>query len=286
MRTRTERADTHQSYSKRRYRANSNNAGSWFSAMARSAPRLTAEHEAALCAAWHAGSHAARDHLVRANLRVVTYAAFDLAGYGLPIEDLESEGCTGLLRSIERFDPECGIRLSAFARVYVRRCMLHYIAHTLACGAVTDLRRTRLFFRLRRDADEIRRVFLDENSDAVAVLAARYNVAPQKVPGILMQLDYHFTQFRDTDPDTADPGDDPEAIAINTETAATVRAALGCLTEQERAVVEAHWLADRPLTMAEIGARMKPPVSRQRVQQIEAGARAKLAGYLAGSGVR
>jgi DNA-directed RNA polymerase sigma subunit (sigma70/sigma32) len=164
--------------------------------------------------------------------------------------------------------------------------MLHYIAHTMAQGVVTDLRRTRLFFRLRRDADEIRRVFFDENADAVAVLAARYNVAPRKVPEILMQLDYHITQFSDRDPDTVDPGDDPEALAISAETAATVRASLGCLTPQERAVVEGHWLADRSLTMAEIGARMKPPVSRQRVQQIEAGARAKLAGYLAGSGVR
>jgi RNA polymerase primary sigma factor len=77
-----------------------------------------------------AGDTEARDHLVRANLRLVVSIAKGYAGKGLPLEDLISEGNLGLMRAAEGFDPAVGARFSTYATYWVRQSIQKAIVAT------------------------------------------------------------------------------------------------------------------------------------------------------------
>lgn len=85
------------------------------------APLLSADEEQALSYRIAAGDPAARDHLVRANLRLVIHLARGYAGKGLPMEDLISEGNMGLVRAAEGFDAAAGTRFVTYATYWVRQ---------------------------------------------------------------------------------------------------------------------------------------------------------------------
>src|SRR5262249_34025700 len=76
---------------------------------------LSAEEEQQLAWRIQAGDPEARDHLVRANLRLVVRLARDYTGQGLDLPDLIAEGNLGLLRAVEGFDPDLGTRFSTYA---------------------------------------------------------------------------------------------------------------------------------------------------------------------------
>src|SRR5947209_3667941 len=76
---------------------------------------LDGKSERALGSRVQAGDYHARDHLVRANLRLVIRIAKDYTGRGLSLEDLIQEGNLGLMRAVEGFDPEIGTRFSTYA---------------------------------------------------------------------------------------------------------------------------------------------------------------------------
>ena len=75
-------------------------------------PLLTIEEELELAERIKDGDGAARDHMIRANLRLVVKIAKDYSNYGLPIADLISEGNIGLMKAVEKYDPEKGGKLS------------------------------------------------------------------------------------------------------------------------------------------------------------------------------
>lgn len=79
------------------------------------------EHELALRVT--AGDSAARDHLARANLRLVVRIAREYAGHGLALEDLVSEGNMGLMRAVEGFDPHVGARFSTYAAYWIKQSL-------------------------------------------------------------------------------------------------------------------------------------------------------------------
>ncbi len=65
--------------------------------------------------------------LVEANLRFVSKVAFGYSGYGIPVEDLIQEGNVGLIKAVERFDPERGFRLISYAKWWIRAAIQYYI---------------------------------------------------------------------------------------------------------------------------------------------------------------
>ncbi|HAD58102.1 MAG TPA: RNA polymerase subunit sigma, partial [Planctomycetaceae bacterium] len=75
---------------------------------------LTADEEKSLSRAISAGDAAARDRMVRANLRLVVNIARGYSGKGLPLQDLIEEGNLGLLRAVEGFDPDMNTRFSTY----------------------------------------------------------------------------------------------------------------------------------------------------------------------------
>src|SRR5262249_41346559 len=84
---------------------------------------LRMEQEHALAARVRDGDVEARDHLVRANLRLVVRIARDFTGRGLSLEDLIQEGNLGLVRAVEGFDCDRGTRFSTYASYWIRQSM-------------------------------------------------------------------------------------------------------------------------------------------------------------------
>src|SRR5262245_16221373 len=96
----------------------------------RATPLLGREEERELARRAGGGDTAARERMVRANLRLVVSLARGYAGRGLPLEDLVAEGNLGLLRAAEGFDPGRGTRFSTYASYWVRQSIQRALVNT------------------------------------------------------------------------------------------------------------------------------------------------------------
>ncbi len=92
-------------------------------------PLLTAEEELNLSERIKNGDEEARSHMIRANLRLVVKIAQDYANYGMPVTDLISEGNIGLMKAVERFDPEKGGKLSTYAAWWIKQSIKRALAN-------------------------------------------------------------------------------------------------------------------------------------------------------------
>ena len=90
---------------------------------------LTPDQEIELAARIKKGSKLARDHMIKANLRLVVKIAQDYANYGLPLLDLISEGNIGLMKAVERFDPNKGGKLSTYAAWWIKQSIKRALAN-------------------------------------------------------------------------------------------------------------------------------------------------------------
>ncbi|MEM7600461.1 MAG: RNA polymerase sigma factor RpoD/SigA [Verrucomicrobiota bacterium] len=92
-------------------------------------PLLTREEEVELAGRIKNGDKEARDHMIRANLRLVVKIAQDYANYGLPLLDLISEGNIGLMKAVERFDPNKGGKLSTYGAWWIKQSIKRALAN-------------------------------------------------------------------------------------------------------------------------------------------------------------
>ena len=90
---------------------------------------LTIEEEISLAKRIRRGDKAARDHMIKANLRLVVKIAYDYHMMGLPLMDLISEGNLGLIKAVERFDPAKGGKLSTYAAWWIKQSMKRALAN-------------------------------------------------------------------------------------------------------------------------------------------------------------
>ena len=91
-------------------------------------PLLKPEEEVALARRIQKGDQAARQHMIQANLRLVVRIARDYEDFGLPLMDLISEGNLGLIKAVERFDPDKGGKLSTYAAWWIKQSMKRALA--------------------------------------------------------------------------------------------------------------------------------------------------------------
>lgn len=92
-------------------------------------PLLTLEEETALAMRVLEGDEVAREHMIRANLRLVVKIAKEYDGLGLPLLDLINEGNIGLIRAVEKFDPRKGAKLSTYASLWIKQSIRRALAN-------------------------------------------------------------------------------------------------------------------------------------------------------------
>ncbi|MDB4408527.1 RNA polymerase sigma factor RpoD/SigA [Akkermansiaceae bacterium] len=90
---------------------------------------ITPEKEIELAARIRDGDESAREHMIKANLRLVVKIARDYSNYGVPMADLISEGNIGLMKAVEKFDPEKGGKLSTYASWWIKQSIKRALAN-------------------------------------------------------------------------------------------------------------------------------------------------------------
>ena len=253
-------------------------------------PKLEREQEAELGRAWREHhDRKAADQLLETHLRYVVAIALRFRRYGMPVSELIAEGNVGLLRALDKFDPDRGNRLITYASYWIRAYILNYIIHSWSLvGGGSGALRSKLFFKLRRERVRITNL-LGEGPEAHASLAEKLRVTPERLQNMLQQLDTRdvsmdaqvFDDAGTTLGDTMsspDPSQEEEVAAVESRTAArkVIRAAMRDLDTREAFIIRVRHMAhaDDSLSLAEIGRRLG--VSRERTRQLEARALRKL----------
>jgi RNA polymerase sigma-32 factor len=257
-----------------------------FLAEIRTVPLLTAEEERRLARAWRDGSDSRAAHqLITANLRFVVKVAHEYRTYGFRLADLIQEGNIGLMKAVQKFDPEKEIRLISYAVWWIRAYIQNYILRTWSLVKIgTTQAQRKLFFSLARTKRELERLGGGTDSEKVA---DRLHVRESEVVEMERRLD-----GRDLSLD-APWGDDGssthgdhvawEGVRADDEmgsrqerrlAAAGVRVAVDRLDDRERFIVQNRILTDAPMTLKDVGAHFG--FSRERARQLELRAKEKL----------
>lgn len=253
-------------------------------------PLLRPEQEHDLAIRWVEDKDLDAAHkLVNSHLRLVVKIAMGYRGYGLPVDELISQGNVGLMQAVERFDPHRGFRLATYAMWWIRAAMQEYIVHSWSLVKMgTTSEQKKLFFNLRRVKQQIEAI---EEGDlppqSVSRIAHLLDVPEVEVVNMNRRLagadaslnaplrGESETEWQDW---LVDEADGQEARLAASEELSYRRALLGdamqALSERERDIVAQRHLNDKPVTLEHLSRCYG--ISRERVRQIEAGALAKL----------
>ena len=147
-------------------------------------PMLTADEEFMLAKRWQEhGDTEAAHRLVTSHLRLVAKIAMGYRGYGLPLNELISEGNVGMMQAVKRFDPDRGFRLATYAMWWIRAAIQEYILHSWSLVKLgTTAAQKKLFFNLRKLKGQIKAVEEgDLTPEHVKKIADELNVSEDDV---------------------------------------------------------------------------------------------------------
>jgi RNA polymerase primary sigma factor len=246
-----------------------------------STPLLNTEDERVLARRIATGDPAARDRLVRANLRLVVRLARDYTGRGLPLEDLIAEGNMGLMRAAEAFDPEAGTRFSTYATYWIKQSIRRTLSRDGSAVRLPSYLTT-LVAKWRRAADELRRV-LDRPATEEEI-ADHIGLSFRQTRAVRRALCALASGRRSEDPDGDRPlervacprGESPAEALADAEEIRKAVGSLAGLSEREGVVLRLRFGLEghAPATLQEVGERLG--YTRERVRQIERDALARL----------
>jgi RNA polymerase sigma-32 factor len=253
-------------------------------------PMLAAEEEYMLAKNWKTtGNIKAAEKLVTSHLRLVAKIAMGYKGYGLPVNEMISEGNVGLMQAVKKFEPEKGFRLATYAMWWIKASIQEYILRSWSLVKIgTTTAQKKLFFNLKKIKNQIAvGQEGDLRDEQVKEISKRLDVDSHEVINMNRRLMGQEKSLNDpiksgeTDEwqdwlvdDSLDQEliisqkqeyDDKKELLVN---------AMKILNDREKEIINARRLSEEPKTLEELSKKYK--ISRERIRQIETKAFEKL----------
>ena len=253
-------------------------------------PMLNAEEEYMLAKSWReSGNLKAAHKLVTSHLRLVAKIAMGYRGYGLPVNELISEGNIGLMQAVKKFDPEKGFRLATYAMWWIKASIHEYVLRSWSLVKMgTTTAQKKLFFNLKKIKSQIApNQEGDMRDEQVKEISKRLEVEPHEVVNMNRRMMGHEKSLNDpikvgeTDEWQdwlVDDNLDQELVMSQKQEYEDkknlLEDSIKILNEREREIIEARRLSENPKTLEELSKIYK--ISRERIRQIETKAFEKL----------
>jgi len=253
-------------------------------------PMLDAEEEYMLAKNWkESGNLKAAHKLVTSHLRLVAKIAMGYRGYGLPVNELISEGNIGLMQAVKKFDPEKGFRLATYAMWWIKASIQEYVLRSWSLVKMgTTTAQKKLFYNLKKLKNQIAPGQEgDLRDEQVEEISKKLDVNSYEVVNMNRRMMGQEKSLNDPiksgEKDEwqdwlVDDSLDQELIISQKQEYQDkkylLNDAIKILNDREREIIEARRLADNPSTLDELSKKYK--ISRERVRQIEGKAFEKL----------
>ncbi len=253
-------------------------------------PMLDAEEEYMLAKNWRENGNLQSAHkLVTSHLRLVAKIAMGYRGYGLPVNELISEGNIGLMQAVKKFDPDKGFRLATYAMWWIKAAIQEYVLRSWSLVKMgTTSAQKKLFFNLKKIKNQIAPgQDGDLRDEQVKEISKRLDVDSNEV--INMNRRMMGQEKSLNDPIKSGEKDewqdwlvdeklDQELLVSQqqeyNDKKELLKSAMKILNEREKEIIIARRLTENPLTLEDLSKKYK--ISRERIRQIETKAFEKL----------
>ena len=259
-------------------------------------PMLDAEEEYMLAKNWkQTGNLKSAEKLVTSHLRLVAKIAMGYRGYGLPVNEMISEGNVGLMQAVKKFEPEKGFRLATYAMWWIKASIQEYILRSWSLVKIgTTTAQKKLFFNLKKIKNQIApKSEGDLKNEHVTEIANKLNVNENEVVSMNRRLagkEHSLNAPVGEDGDQwqdwiADKEMDQELKFAQKEEMDQrkdlLKDSIKILNDREKEILYSRRLTDEPLTLEDLSKKFK--ISRERIRQIENKAFEKLQKHMLNS---
>ena len=259
-------------------------------------PMLDAEEEYMLAKNWKTtGNVKAAEKLVTSHLRLVAKIAMGYKGYGLPVNEMISEGNIGLMKAVKKFEPEKGFRLATYAMWWIRASIQEYVLRSWSLVKIgTTTAQKKLFFNLKKIKNQISpSTEGDLRDEHVSEIANKLNVDKKEVISMNRRL---AGKEHSLNAPVGEDGDEWQDWLVDKKLDQELKFSqneemeqrkdlladsLKILNEREKEILYARKLNDEQITLENLSKKYK--ISRERVRQIENKAFEKLQKHMLNS---
>jgi RNA polymerase sigma-32 factor len=227
--------------------------------------------------------------LIESHLRLVTKIARQCCSRRELLPDLIQEGCLGLMRAVEKYDPERGIRLSSYSAWWIRAFIYqHIMANSRIMRVATTFTQRKLFFNLNRECQRLERDGKEANSKDIAqslgVSEAAVNEMRARLGGREVQFETTLAVDSGSDHQRMDGASAPprpdeltEDLQLRSAVARRREEIAATLDGRERTIFEQRLVAEKPITLRQLGDMFG--ISRERARQLENRLKTRLRPY-------
>ena len=259
-------------------------------------PMLAAEEEYMLAKNWRTtGNIKSAEKLVTSHLRLVAKIAMGYRGYGLPVNEMISEGNVGLMQAVKKFKPEKGFRLATYAMWWIKASIQEYIMRSWSLVKIgTTTAQKKLFFNLKKIKNQIapksegdlKDEHVTEIANKLAVSKDEVVSMNRRLSGKEFSLNSPIGEGGDEWQDwIEDKGLDHELKFAQREEMKQrknlLTDSIKILNDREKEIIYARRLNEEPTTLENLSKKYK--ISRERVRQIENKAFEKLQKHMLNS---